>query len=402
MLWESAALSGQAIISCALIRLQQEVPLNLPPQQLADLPSGFELQDKQFARAFTVIREAIEQRAFPAAALAVSHHGSLIALQGFGRFTYEDDAPAVQPDTIFDLASVTKVVATSAAAMLLYERGQLPLDIPLGHFLPDFVARAPRHLQAGREEVTLRMLLAHSSGLPAYEKLFEFAGSRDELVRSALTTRLVTPPGTRAEYSDIGFILLGEVLARQAGLELNLFARQEIFTPLGITHTRFNPPPEWKLLIPPTEDDRTFRKRIIQGEVNDENASVMGGVAGHAGVFAPAIDIARFAQCMLRGGAPILKPETVLLFTRRGASPAGSSRALGWDTPSPPASSGTHFSEASFGHLGFTGTSLWIDPTRQLSVTLLTNRTWPNRASQAIRRVRPLVHDAIVEALEER
>ena len=213
---------------------------------------------------------------------------------------------------------MTKVVATTAVAMLLYERGQLPLDIPVGHFLPDFVARAPRHLQAAREEVTLRMLLAHSSGLPAYEKLFEFAGSRDELVRSALTTRLVTPPGTRSEYSDIGFILLGEVLARQAGLALDLFARQEIFTPLGMTHTRFNPPPEWKPAIPPTEDDRTFRRRIIQGEVNDENASVMGGVAGHAGVFAPAIDIARFAECMLRGGAPILKPETVQLFTRTG------------------------------------------------------------------------------------
>jgi CubicO group peptidase (beta-lactamase class C family) len=377
------------------------VLLNQLSPQLANLPSAFDQQDKQFSRAFAVIREAIEQRAFPAATLAVTHRGSLIALRGFGRFTYEDDAPVVQPDTIFDLASVTKVVATTAVAMLLHERGQLPLDIPLGHFLPDFVARAPRHQQATREGVTLLMLLAHSSGLPAYEKLFEVAGSRDELVRAALTTRLVAAPGARAEYSDVGFTLLGEVLARQAGLALDLFARQEIFTPLGMAHTRFNPPPEWKPRIPPTEDDRTFRKRIIQGEVNDENASVMGGVAGHAGVFAPAIDIARFAECMLRGGAPILKPETVQLFTRRVESPADSSCALGWDTPSPPASSGTHFSAASFGHLGFTGTSLWIDPTRQLSVTLLTNRTWPNRASQAIRQVRPLVHDAIVEALAE-
>jgi CubicO group peptidase (beta-lactamase class C family) len=377
------------------------VILNQLSLQPADLPSALDLQDKQFSRAFAMVREAIEQRAFPAAALAVTHRGSLVALQGFGRFTYEDDAPPVQPDTIFDLASVTKVVATTAVAMLLHERGQLPLDIPLGHFLPDFVARAPRHQQATREAVTLLMLLAHSSGLPAYEKLFEVAAFREELVRAALTTRLVAAPGARAEYSDVGFILLGEVLARQAGLALDLFARQEIFTPLGMTHTRFNPPAEWKPGIPPTEDDRTFRKRVIQGEVNDENASVMGGTAGHAGVFAPAIDIARFAECMLRGGAPILKPETVQLFTRRVESPAGSSRALGWDTPSPPASSGTHFSAASFGHLGFTGASLWIDPARQLSVTLLTNRTWPNRMSQAIRQVRPLVHDAIVEALAE-
>ncbi len=376
--------------------------MNSSSQPLTDLPSAFDLQDKQFSRAFAILTEAIEQRAFPAAALAVTHNGSLIALRGFGRFTYEDDAPVVQADTIFDLASVTKVVATTAVAMLLYERGKLPLDIPLGHFLPDFVARAPRHQQATREAVTLRMLLAHSSGLPAYEKLFEFATSREELVRAALTTRLVTEPGTRAEYSDVGFILLGEVLARQADLALDLFARQEIFTQLGMVHTRFNPPTEWKPQIPPTEDDRAFRKRIIQGEVNDENASVMGGVAGHAGVFAPAIDIARFAECKLRRGAPILKSETVQLFTRRVDSPAGSSRALGWDTQSPPASSGTLFSSGSFGHLGFTGTSLWIDPVRQLSVTLLTNRTWPNRASQGIRRVRPLVHDGIVEALEER
>ncbi len=375
--------------------------MNQASQQLVELPFAFDLQEKQFSRAFALIRDAIEQRAFPAAALAVTHRGALIALQGFGRFTYADDAPLVKPGTVFDLASVTKVVATTAVAMLLHERGQLPLDIPLGHFLPDFVACAPRHQQATREAVTLRMLLAHSSGLPAYEKLFEFAGSREELVGAALTTRLVTAPGTRVEYSDVGFILLGEVLARQAGLALDMFARQEVFTPLGMAHARFNSPAEWKPAIPPTEDDRTFRKRIVQGEVNDENAFVMGGVAGHAGVFAPAIDVAHFAACMLRGGAPILKPETVQLFTRRVDSPAGSSRGLGWDTPSPPASSGNHFSAESFGHLGFTGTSLWIDPTRQLSVTLLTNRTWPHRASQAIRRVRPLVHDAIVEVLEE-
>jgi serine-type D-Ala-D-Ala carboxypeptidase len=373
-----------------------EVLLNQSPQP----PSALNLQENQFARAFTIIHDAIEQGAFPGAALAVTHRGSLIALRGFGRFTYADDAPAVQPDTIFDLASLTKVVATTAVAMVLHERGQLPLDIPLGHFLPDFVARAARHQQGTREAVTLRMLLAHSSGLPAYEKLFEVAASRDELVRAALTTRLVTEPGTHAEYSDVGFILLGEVLARQAGLALDRFAQQEIFTPLGMAHTRFNPPPEWKPQIPPTEDDRTFRRRIIQGEVNDENACVMGGVAGHAGVFAPAADIARFAECMLRGGAPILEPETVQLFTRRTESPSDSSRAMGWDTPSPPSSSGAHFSQTSFGHLGFTGTSLWIDPTRQLSVTLLTNRTWPSRMAQSIRQVRPLLHDAIVEALE--
>ena len=376
--------------------------LNQASPQFVTPQPAFADQEKQFARAFAIIRDGIEQRAFPGAALAVTHRGSLLASQGFGHFTYDEGAPLVQAETVFDLASVTKVVATTAVAMLLYERRQLILDAPLAKFLPEFVSLAPRHQQAAREAVTIRMLLAHSSGLPAYEKLFQFAQSRDELIRVALTTRLVAPPGTRAEYSDIGFILLGEVLACKADLPLDLFARQEIFAPLGMIHTRFNPLPEWKADIPPTEDDRGFRKRVIQGEVNDENAYVMGGTAGHSGVFAPATDLARFAECMLRGGAPLFQPATVKLFTRPDEMPAGTSRALGWDTPSlVESSSGKRFSLASFGHLGFTGTSLWIDPGCQLSVTLLTNRTWPNRASQAIRQVRPLVHDAIVEALEE-
>jgi len=166
-----------------------------------------------------------------------------------------------------------------------------------------------------------------------------------------------------------------------------------------MSHTCFNPPADARPGIPPTEDDRIYRHRLIQGEVNDENAYVMSGVSGHAGLFAPALDVARFAEFMLRGGTPILRPATIELFTRREASPAGTSRALGWDTPSPPSSSGKHFSRRSFGHLGYTGTSLWIDPERQLSITLLTNRTWPDRSSKAIQQIRPRVHDAIVEAL---
>jgi CubicO group peptidase (beta-lactamase class C family) len=211
----------------------------------------------------------------------------------------------------------------------------------------------------------------------------------------------VSEPGTRTDYSDIGFILLGEALARKAGLPLDSFSQQEIFTPLRMLRTGFNPPKEWKAEIPPTEDDRKFRHRSVQGEVNDENAYAMGGVAGHAGLFAPATDLARFAACLLQGGAPILKPATVKLSTRREPTPAGTTRALGWDTPShPESSSGRLFSHVAFGHLGFTGTSLWLDPGRKLSITLLTNRTWPDRASQAIRQVRPQLHDAIVEALE--
>jgi serine-type D-Ala-D-Ala carboxypeptidase len=356
-------------------------------------------QESQFARVFALIREAIEKRAFPGAALAVTHRGALIASRGFGRFTYDVTAPQVHAETVFDLASVTKVVATTAMAMLLFENGHLHLESPVASILPEFVSLAPPEQKAERDSVTVRMLLAHSSGLPAYVRLFETAHTRDELIRAAVATPLVAMPGAQGEYSDIGFIVLGEILARLAGATLDVFVQREIFNPLAMSRTCFNPPPDWKSNIPPTEDDHTFRHRVIQGEVNDENASVMGGVAGHAGFFAPATDVARFAECMLRGGSPVLQPATIELFTLREVSPSETSRALGWDTPSQPSSSGTHFSPRSFGHLGYTGTSLWIDPDRQLSVTLLTNRTWPDRSSQAIKQVRPSVHDAIVEAL---
>ena len=396
----SSVVSGRGfIIERGFCRRQ--VVLDPSPQELVSPRPDFAHQEKQFARVFSLIREGINQHAFPGAALAVTHRGALVASQGFGRFTYDDNAPEVQADTVFDLASITKAVATTAVAMVLHDRDRLSLEEPVAEALPEFVSLAPKHQKASREAVTVRMLLAHSSGLPAYEKLFEFATTRDDLIHAAMTTRLVAAPGERAVYSDIGFILLGELLAKKAGLALNLFARQEIFMPLGMKQTRFQPPRDWVPEIPPTEDDQKFRHRVVQGEVNDENAYVMGGVAGHAGVFASATDVARFAECMLRGGGPIIRPETVKLFTRREASPAGTTRALGWDTPSRPESSaGRLFSLASFGHLGFTGTSLWIDPGRKLSVTLLTNRTWPNRSSQLIREVRPRVHDAIVEALE--
>ena len=254
------------------------------------------------------------------------------------------------------------------------------------------------------------MLLAHSSGLPAYEKLFQKARSRDELLTAAFSMPLTADPGTRAEYSDIGFIILGIALERIAGEPLDTFCRREIFGPLGMSNTTFNPPRE-RAMIPPTADERegdvspaklrsTFRKRIIQGEVQDENAFVLGGVAGHAGLFSTAEDVARFAHLMISGGSPILRPETIALFTRRESTPSGTSRALGWDTPSAPSQSGTHFGVRSYGHLGYTGTSLWIDPDRQLSITLLTNRTWPDCSNQAIKQLRPKIHDAVMESIK--
>jgi serine-type D-Ala-D-Ala carboxypeptidase len=359
------------------------------------LSPDFANQDERFQRAFAVLRTGIEQKAFPGASVAIAHRRRLIALKGLGCFTYAATAPMVAPQTVYDLASLTKVLATTTACMLLHERGALGLEAKVAETLPEFGGGDNR-----RSQVTFRMLLAHSSGLPAYVRLFETAKDRTELLGQAARIALVGDPGTIAEYSDIGFILLGAALERITGEPLEEFCEREIFAKLGLNFATYRPPFAWTPLIPPTEDDRTFRHCVVRGHVHDENAWVMGGVAGHAGCFATASDVAAFAQCLLNGGAPLIQAHTVDLFTRREGVPAGSSRALGWDTPSPPSQSGKYFSARSYGHLGYTGTSLWNDPERQLSVTLLTNRTWPDRSSQAIKQIRPTFHDAVIEAID--
>jgi CubicO group peptidase (beta-lactamase class C family) len=357
---------------------------------------AYEQQDSIFATTFDVIGNGIAQASFPAASIAVTWRGKLVALKAFGRFTYEPASPPVTIATVFDLASVSKAVATTSMAMILYERGLIDLEAPVVSIVPEFAGSDVR-----RGDVTVHMLLAHSSGLPAYEKLFLKAKTRDELLAAAFTTPLAADPGARAEYSDIGFIILAIAMERVADESLDRFCQRELFGPVGMLHTAFNPPAAWRAAIPPTADDRSFRKRIIQGEVQDENASVLGGVAGQAGLFATAEDLATFAHVLLQGGQSLVRPETLALFTRREAAPAGTSRALGWDTPSSPSQSGKYFSPHSFGHLGYTGASLWIDPERQLSITLLTNRTWPDCSNKAVKDVRPAFHNAVVEALEK-
>jgi CubicO group peptidase (beta-lactamase class C family) len=365
----------------------------------AGLVDATAAQEQRFASAFRLLDEAIQRHMFPGAALAVALRGELLAWRAFGRFTYEAESPEVTRETIWDLASLTKPIATTSMAMLLYERGRLPLDAEVAELLPEFADRVSRQ-RAWREAVTVRMLLAHSSGLPAHRKLYLEASGREAVTAAAMRVPLETAPMQRAEYSDIGFILLGELLQRIAGEPLDIFCRREIFTPLKCVFS-FNPQPPMLYNVPHTAYDAAYRRRIIQGEVNDENASAMGGIAGHAGLFGDSLSVARFAQCLLRGGLSLFKPETVELFTTRQSEPPGTSRALGWDTPSAPSQSGTRFSARSFGHLGYTGTSLWCDPERGLSVTLLTNRTWPDARNQAIKELRPLLHDAIVNALTD-
>lgn len=355
-----------------------------------------------FPETTALLEQAVRDRVFPGCAFAVLPPGekepSQEAAQAVGHFTYEPESPRVDPGAIFDLASLTKVLATTMAVMQIYDRQQLALDAPVAEWLPEFAAVNPSDKRRG--QVTLRMMLDHSSGLPGYVRLFESAHTRTEMIAAALHQPLTADPGTRAEYSDIGFIILGHLVEKLTGTQLDIYCRREIFAPLGMSTTQYCPGPALRDSIPPTENDRGFRHRVIQGEVHDENASVMEGVAGHAGLFSNAIDPLRAAACMLAGGVTssgvqLLSPQTIPLFAARSGQPAGTSRALGWDTPSTPSSAGRFFSQRSIGHLGFTGTSLWIDMDAGIAVSLLTNRTWPDRSNQAIRELRPRFHDTL-------
>jgi CubicO group peptidase (beta-lactamase class C family) len=358
----------------------------------------------RFAAALRTLEDAIASRAFPGCAFGVLA-GDEIVLQGaLGRFTYEEDAPAVAAETVYDVASLTKVVATTAAAMLLVQRRQLELETPLGELLPGFVlGRAPGDLA---RTVQLQHLLAHNSGLPGYVEFFRTATTPAALFHACLELPLQAAPGTRQEYSDPGFILLGKALEVLIHANLASWTRREVFQPLGMAATGFCPSPAMRPAIAPTEEDFTFRHRRIQGEVEDENAWVLNGVAGHAGLFSIAPDLLRFAGAILRSAKsagseqnPSLFDPAVLERFAERQPPEGSSCALGWDTPSEPSSSGKHFARHSIGHLGYSGCSLWIDLDAAVAIVLLTNRTWPDRQNQSIREVRPLFHDAVREAL---
>ena len=351
---------------------------------------------ERFEEVRALLAGAVADGVFPGAAFAVALRGAYMASGAVGRFTYDPASPPVEPDTAYDLASLTKVLAPTVMAMLLWGRGRLELDMPVGDLLPGFViGGAP-----GRRLVTLRLLLAHASGLPGYARFFETCGSADAVLRAALTLPLQAAPGERAEYSDPGFILLGKALEVLAGERLDSFCGREIFKPLGMADTSFGPR---RTPVPPTEDDCVYRMRVVEGEVHDENCWAMGGVCGHAGLFAPAGDVLRFAEAMLaalRGAPSLFTAEAVRLFTRRAELPPGSPRALGWDMPSGSHSSaGSRFSRLSFGHLGYTGTSLWIDPEHDFAAALLTNRTFPTRENRKIQELRPRFHDAVARAV---
>lgn len=363
---------------------------------------GSVINAPRFVNACRVLEDGITAGAFPGCAFGVAVDGETVLRDSRGRFTYEEDSPQVYPDTVFDLASVSKVVATTAIAMLLYQRGKFSLDEKLGDVLPAFVERRRPEDQA--RKVRLRHLLAHNSGLPSYVEFFKTERSPSDLLRACLQLDLEAAPGLKGDYSDPGFILLGKALEALMGEPLDVFADREIFCPLGLKSTMYCPPAETHSFIPPTEMDKSFRGRRIEGEVQDENAWVLGGVAGHAGLFSNVVDVLRFSAEVIGAGRRnsaennLFEATTVEVFGER-QGPRDSSRALGWDTPSENSSSGRLFSPHSIGHLGYSGCSLWIDLDAHVAVALLTNRTWPDRQSQVIRQVRPAFHDAVRLAL---
>jgi CubicO group peptidase (beta-lactamase class C family) len=355
-----------------------------------------------------IVREGVRAGAYPGAVVAIGTADSVLYLKGYGRLTWSpESAPADPESTLYDLASVTKVVATTTAVMLLVDRGTVALDAPVVRYLPEFAGN-------GTAAITVRELLAHTSGLRGDLPIAAIRGAPD----SGTLLRLVyaeTPrflPGTRVLYSDINAVLLGEIIHRTSRENLDAFIAREVFTPLGMTQTRYRPP---RGLVARTAPTGRWRGYPVAGVVNDPSAAKLGGVSGNAGVFSTARDVARFAQFVLRGGVAadgrrLIRAETLRAFTTRAAyfGPGTEARALGWQTvPTGErvSSAGSRFGPHSIGHTGWTGTSLWIDPDRGVFVVLLTNRAYAPRSREpftVVKRVRGRLADLAAVAIDAR
>ncbi len=354
-------------------------------------PSAASPSYGQFQPVVDYLRSQVDS-AFPGAVVAVGRHDSVVLLTAVGHYGVDDRRP-VTPETIYDLASLTKVIGLTTAVMMLVDSNQLELDAPVQRYVAAF--QGP-----GRERVTIRSLLTHSSGLPAWRPLFREAPNREAALQLVDTTALLRQPGDTFVYSDLGAIALTQAVEAVAGQRIDAFLEARLFGPLGMQDTRYLPPQSWRDRIAPTENDTAFRHRLLHGEVHDENAGRLGGVSGHAGLFSHAPDLARFAKWLLR--LWMIDSLKVREFTRRQGIPPGSSRAFGWDTPSANSSAGTKLGPNAFGHTGFTGTSIWIDPDRDLFIILLSNRVNPTRANTKILQVRRRVADLVVDALTPR
>lgn len=350
-----------------------------------------------FSSIDNLITEAVLERTFPGAALIIWKDDSVLFENYYGRFTYENESESISEKTIFDLASLSKVVATTTAAMICLERNLLSIDDKVKEFIPGFAVN-------GKENITIRNLLLHNSGLPAWKKFYGREMNKTSVLEEIYSSSLEYKTGTKTVYSDLGIITLGKIIEKVSGLSLDNFCRKEIFIPLEMNSTFYNPDDQMKKICAPTEQDNYWRNKLLQGEVHDETAALLGGVAGHAGLFSTVKDLSNFMSMMMNKGVyknqRIVNAETINIFTNKQSQQ--SSRGLGWDTKSEKGSSaGNLFSPNSFGHTGFTGTSIWADPERNLFVVFLTNRVYPSRENTKIISFRPKLHDAIINAITD-
>lgn len=353
-----------------------------------------------FSEPASILEKAIADHAFPGCAVAVGNSSGIVWSKGFGYFTYENKTKAT-PRTIYDLASCTKVVGTTSVYMRLSALGKIKLDAPVGNYLPEFIAGAANEDEkAKRKQITVEQLLTHSGGIAGWKPLYRSVHSYDELLKAIYKTPLESDPGEKFRYSDLGMMLLGEIASRAGGKKLPELERELVFKPLKMRNTMRNPPKDLIGRIPPTER-WPDREDFVHGIVHDENSRAGEGITGHAGLFSTAKDLGKLAAELLRGldGKSEVFPKTVVEnFSRKRGD---LNRGLGWGIASQYDTSKTALSTTAFGHTGFTGTSIWIDPERDLFIILLSNRVYPTRDNDKIGKVRSDLANAVVRVWKD-
>ena len=395
-------------LAFVLVCFAQLLSGSISSMDAADTPT---FSDDDFANVRGALAAALAHGAFPGCSYAIGSSRRVHSIGGVGHFAYDAKTtktlglatnPNCTKKTLYDLASLTKVIGTTTVTLALIRDRKIGLRDPISRWLPEFVKNDSGEVDERRTKVNVEHLLVHASGLPAWKAFYRSAKSYRETIELALATPLETDPGTRYRYSDVGFILLGELASRAGRAPLSELEKKLVFAPLGIDDLLRSPAKSKHARIPPTELDPAT-KELVHGIVHDENCRGAEGATGHAGLFgsAEAISIlAREYLRALRGESKILPRELTRTFVRRRELVPGSSRALGWDTPSGLSSGGDYISPSSFGHTGFTGTSIWIDPSRDLYFLLLTNRVHPTRKNRKISAVRRGFAHAVVTAIE--
>ncbi len=387
---------------CSFIPIRGETPVTLP----GPMDKSLSLPAREYTLLSAdsgkyhwqplcdLLQEAVDQQVFPGCSAAIARKGRLLYWRGYGQADYQPGATPITPETSYDLASLTKVLATTPAVMRLADRGALHPDNQLREFYPSLDDRP-------QGQITLRDLLAHRSGWPAWKPLYRLGPNREAVINAILSTELEYPPGAKTLYSDLGFIILGDVIERVSGRRLDEFCRNEFYRRMGLDSLRFTPREQERAGIPPTGADE-LRPEGIRGEVNDSNAFALGGIAGHAGLFGHAADVAAMGQMFLQGGIynrrRLISRSAVKTFLQR-VDQKKDARALGWDVPGDKSSAGTYFSHQTIGHLGFTGASIWMDLRREIVVVLLSNRVHPTPAPNPMPEFRPRFHNLVMEIL---